>query len=73
LDTIGETYPLFMGRVQWVGDMPYNGYIDEVRIFGAALSSSQIKQNYIAGLNSMLANGNISKQEYNERINNLIV
>ncbi len=69
LDTIGETYPLFMGRVQWVGDMPYNGYIDEVRIFGAALSSSQIKQNYIAGLNSMLANGNISKQEYNERIN----
>ncbi len=45
--------------------------IDDVRIYNAALSSAQIKQNYIAGLNSMLANGNISKQEYNERINNL--
>jgi len=35
------------------------------------LSSAEIKQNYIAGLNSMLSNGNISKQEYNERINEL--
>jgi len=54
------------------GDGAYfNGLIDDVRIYNAALSSSQIKQNYIAGLNSMLANGNISKQEYNERINAL--
>ena len=45
------------------------GFVDNVRYYNAALSSSQIKQNYIAGLNSMLANGNISKQEYNERIN----
>ena len=49
----------------------YKGLIDDVRIYNAALSSSQIKQNYVAGLNSMLANGNISKEEYNERINNL--
>jgi len=49
----------------------WKGLIDDVRIYNLALSSSQIKQNYIAGLNSMLANGNISKQEYNERINNL--
>jgi len=45
--------------------------IDYLQFYNAALSSSQIKQNYIAGLNSMLANGNISKQEYNERINAL--
>jgi prepilin-type N-terminal cleavage/methylation domain-containing protein len=49
----------------------FNGLIDDVRIYNAALSSSQIKQNYIAGLNSMLANGNISKKEYNKRINTL--
>ncbi len=49
----------------------FNGLIDDVRVYDAALSSSQIKQNYIAGLNSMLSNGTISKQEYNERINTL--
>jgi len=49
-----------------------NGSIDEVRIYNNfSPSISQIKQNYIAGLNSMLANGNISKEDYNERINNL--
>jgi len=48
-----------------------NGFIDDIRIYNAALTSSKIKQNYIAGLNSMLANGNISREDYNERINNL--
>ncbi|HOI60408.1 MAG TPA: prepilin-type N-terminal cleavage/methylation domain-containing protein [Candidatus Pacearchaeota archaeon] len=49
----------------------FQGIIDNVRLYNAALSSSQIKQNYIAGLNSMLSNGNISNKEYNERINEL--
>ncbi|MDD4624566.1 MAG: botulinum neurotoxin N-terminal receptor binding domain-containing protein [Bacilli bacterium] len=44
------------------------GKVDEFRIYNTALSDAQIKQNYIAGLNSMLANGNISKEEYNECI-----
>ena len=47
----------------------FSGMLDDIKIYSADLSSSQIKQNYIAGLNSMLANGNISTQEYNERIN----
>ncbi len=49
----------------------FKGSIDDVRIYNAALSSSQIKQNYIAGLDSLLSNGNISKDDYNERINAL--
>jgi len=49
----------------------WNGAIDDVRIYDAALSSSQIKQNYIAGLDSLLSNGNISKEDYNQRINEL--
>ncbi|MGI6341047.1 MAG: LamG-like jellyroll fold domain-containing protein [Minisyncoccales bacterium] len=49
----------------------FNGLIKEIKIYNEALPDAQIKQNYIAGLNSMLTNGNISKQEYNERINNL--
>ena len=51
----------------------FNGLVDDVRLYDTALPSSQIKQNYIAGLNSMLANGNISQEEYNQRINNLAI
>ena len=49
----------------------FKGLVDDFRIYNAALSTAQIKQNYIVGLNSLLANGNISKEEYNQRLNNL--
>ena len=49
----------------------FNGLIDGVRIYNAALSTAQIKQEYIAGLNSLLANNSISKEEYDQRLNNL--
>ena len=49
-------------------DRTFNGFIDDVRIYNAVLSSSQIKQNYIASLNSMLSYGSISKEEYNKRL-----
>ena len=59
----------------FIGKFPsgyyFNGLMDDVRIYNAALSSSQIKQNYIAGLDSLLSNGNISKEDYNQRINEL--
>jgi len=44
------------------------GFLDDVRIYSSALSTSQIKQEYIAGLNSLLAN-DISKEEYDQRLN----
>ena len=47
------------------------GHIDEVRIYDKILSVAEIKNNYIAGLNSLLANNNISKEEYDQRLNNL--
>jgi len=47
------------------------GLIDDICIYNIALSSAQIKQNYIAGLDSLLSNGNISKEDYNKRINEL--
>jgi len=58
----------------WVGGRngalfsPIKSLIDDVRIYNSALSSAQVKQNYIAGLNSMLVNGNLFKDEYNERL-----
>jgi len=49
----------------------FNGLMDEVRLYNAAISSSQIKQNYIAGLDSLLSKGGISKEDYNQRVNAL--
>jgi len=49
----------------------FKGLMDDIRIYDAALSSAKVKQNYIAGLDSLLSKSLISKQEYNERINNL--
>jgi prepilin-type N-terminal cleavage/methylation domain-containing protein len=49
----------------------FKGNMDQIRIYDDALSSSQIKQNYIAGLNSLLSKESISKEDYNQRINEL--
>jgi len=49
----------------------FKGRLDEVRLYNINLSQSQIKQNYIAGLDSLLSNGNILKEDYNQRINAL--
>jgi len=46
----------------------FHGKIDEVKIYSDFLSQSQIKQNYIAGLDSLLLKGSISKEDHNQRI-----
>jgi len=64
--------PIRIGRgYGWTIAYSYRGFVDEMKIYNNYLNQSQIKQNYIAGLNSMLSNGSISKKEYNERINTL--
>ena len=69
-DIINDEQTLCIGRIRW-SNRTFNGKIDDVRIYNSALSSSQIKQNYIAGLNSLLANNSLSKEEYLNRIKNL--
>jgi prepilin-type N-terminal cleavage/methylation domain-containing protein len=51
----------------------FNGSIDDLRIYNAAMSASQVQEQYYAGLNSLLANGNIDTNEYTERINSLAI
>jgi len=46
----------------------FNGLIDDVRIYNAVIPISQIQEQYYAGLNRLLANGNISIEEYNQKI-----
>ena len=63
------------GNFQIGGFVPssdyFNGTIDEVRIFSAAIPTSQIKEQYYAGLNRLLTDGRITKKEYISRIEEL--
>jgi prepilin-type N-terminal cleavage/methylation domain-containing protein len=47
-----------------------NGFIDNIRIYNAAIPTSQIKEQYYSGLNKLLINKNISVEEYMLAINN---
>lgn len=49
-----------------------DGKLDELRIYNAVLSVSQIEERYYSGLNKLLANGGITKEEYQNRTNELI-
>jgi len=48
-----------------------NGFLDEIRIFNAALTVSQINQMYLAGLDSLYLSNQIPKEEYNQRLSEL--
>jgi hypothetical protein len=47
---------------------PFQGKIDEFRMFNEVLSVSQIQNNYFIGFNKLLLNNQISKEEYNQRL-----
>jgi len=49
----------------------YGGLIDDVRVYNQVIPTSQIKQNYFAGINRLLVKDNIESQEYSIRINQL--
>jgi prepilin-type N-terminal cleavage/methylation domain-containing protein len=49
----------------------FNGKIDNVRVYNCAISSFQVKENYYAGLNNLLISGNISKDDYFKRVNQM--
>ena len=46
----------------------FKGILDEVRIYNEAISSSQIRKNYYAGLERLLAKGEINGEEYKEKL-----
>ncbi|MDD3032934.1 MAG: LamG domain-containing protein, partial [Candidatus Pacebacteria bacterium] len=54
-----------------IGTDYLNGSIDDFRIYDVILTSSQIKQEYIAGLDSLLSKNIISQEEYDQRLNSL--
>jgi hypothetical protein len=50
------------------GVLNFDGLIDEVRIYNTALAASQIKSQYYAGLDKLLARGLMGQQEYQKRL-----
>lgn len=60
-----------IGNKAGATDRSFDGYIDEMRIFNAVVPSSKIKETYYLGLNKLLANQAISKQEYFQRTKEL--
>jgi prepilin-type N-terminal cleavage/methylation domain-containing protein len=53
------------------GTLFFNGILDGIRIYDSAITSVQIKENYYVGLNSLFASGQISMNDYKERINSI--
>ncbi len=66
-DECNGTYITLMSFTRG-GEQFASGTIDDVRYYNAVLSTAEIKQNYIAGLDLMLKNGSLSKNEYNQRL-----
>jgi len=50
---------------------PFTGNIDDIRLYNAAIPTSQIKEQYYLGLNNLLAIGNITQEQYQDRIEKL--
>jgi len=70
--TLNINWPLRIGGdFRATPGIPFHGFIDDIRIYHGALSLTQIKQNYIAGLDSLLSSGSISREEYNNRVSEL--
>ena len=62
--------PLWFG-VQYdlgISDVYANAFIDDARIFNVAMPTSQIQQNYFAGLNKLLAKNGMELFEYQQHL-----
>lgn len=55
------------------GGQFFHGLIDDVRIYNAAIPTSQIKEQYYLGLNNLLKNGSITEEEYSNRISEIAI
>jgi prepilin-type N-terminal cleavage/methylation domain-containing protein len=60
--------PLVFGRRCESCSPSFNGLIDEVRIYEKALETAQVEELYYAGLDSLLAEGLIDQEEYQEKL-----
>jgi prepilin-type N-terminal cleavage/methylation domain-containing protein len=69
--TVDSSVMTLSGQTLGIINSNYVGKIDEVRIYNAAVPSSQIEEQYYSGLNSLLSSGAIGFSEYQSRIDSL--
>lgn len=60
--------PFMIGDDNCTADREFVGKIKQVRLYNGPLTEAVIKQNYISGLKEFFDLGQISKEEYEERI-----
>jgi hypothetical protein len=65
--SVTNPYNYISGVAGW----KFDGFIDEVRIYNAALTASAIRDQYVAGLDKLLAGRQITGQEHQQRISKL--
>jgi len=70
-DSLFDSFELGSRILTSVRQDYFGGYLDDVRIYNAVIPTSQVKEQYYAGLNSLLAKGNITSGEYMRRIDSL--
>lgn len=61
--------PLRVGQHQ--NNQFFSGLIDEVQVYTQALSASEIQEKYLAGLNVLLANSQITQEEYRQKLSEI--
>jgi hypothetical protein len=66
-----NTNSLFVGTRSGANPFLWKGKIDEVRIYNAVLPSSAIRENYLAGLDKLLASNQITEKDYQQRLADL--
>jgi prepilin-type N-terminal cleavage/methylation domain-containing protein len=62
VDSVGNS------QIAGLSGQKFNGLLDEVRIYRAALTTFQIQSQYYAGLDKLLADGLMDKEEYEWRL-----
>jgi prepilin-type N-terminal cleavage/methylation domain-containing protein len=62
---------LWMGKRDNAAGGYAKGFMDEVRIYNAALTASAIREDYLAGLDKFLADNRITEEEHQQRLADL--
>jgi len=64
-ENVDSTTPQMIGKM---GTSYFAGMVDEVRIYNATIPLSLIENHYLAGLKSLLANKQITEDDYSQRL-----
>jgi hypothetical protein len=68
INPVANNESLKIGDLTNANNFPFSGSIDDVRIFNAAMPTSQVQQMYFAGLNELFTKNQITQSDYQQRL-----